>query len=505
MKKIILSLIALCCAGTLVAQQINTLYFLENAPMRHTLNPAFQPVSNGYLSFPLVGWSNESLSTGGLTYSDFVYRPKGSDKYIFCFNNDQSKQKFLDKLSYFTTPRAYLEIGVLNFGFRLKEKGYIYIGINQKFDMGVSIPHSFFETILGDIQGSRPMDLHQMNSSFQSYTEISGGYSHIINEQFTVGGKLKILLGEAYADASFNKLGVTTSTQQIGINGDATVRVSTTALKLPQANYHGYKEVGDNMNRWFKDVNYMALTRPTGYGATVDLGMTYKPFDHLKISAAIIDLGFIRWNNIQQINAQLDGTFTGVGEVTPDNYKEVGNKVNQEFMKMFDNMYLQTGQGSAFNTLVNGKFNASVEGYFWKNRVAAGVINQLQWYNGHVFDELTIGGRFNPANWFALALSYSLCQNAKFSDFGVGLSLMPYDGINLTFAMDYIPTHYANTRGSNMPDFVYPYKTAGINLGFGISIVWGTNPKQKDKADRKDRKSRKAEAVTEEPATTDTL
>ena len=33
------------------AQQVNTLYFLENAPMRHTINPAFQPVSKGYITF----------------------------------------------------------------------------------------------------------------------------------------------------------------------------------------------------------------------------------------------------------------------------------------------------------------------------------------------------------------------------------------------------------------------------------------------------------------------
>ena len=33
------------------AQQVTTLYFLENAPMRHIVNPAFQPVSNGYINF----------------------------------------------------------------------------------------------------------------------------------------------------------------------------------------------------------------------------------------------------------------------------------------------------------------------------------------------------------------------------------------------------------------------------------------------------------------------
>jgi hypothetical protein len=48
MKKILYSiLIAILLTGvsSASAQQVNTLYFLENAPMRHTINPAFQPVS----------------------------------------------------------------------------------------------------------------------------------------------------------------------------------------------------------------------------------------------------------------------------------------------------------------------------------------------------------------------------------------------------------------------------------------------------------------------------
>ena len=47
----------LIAACSMSAQQVNTLYFLENAPMRHTLNPAFQPVSKGYVNFSPLGWS----------------------------------------------------------------------------------------------------------------------------------------------------------------------------------------------------------------------------------------------------------------------------------------------------------------------------------------------------------------------------------------------------------------------------------------------------------------
>ena len=50
-------MLALVAVSTLAlsAQQVNTLYFLENAPMRHTINPSFQPVSQGYSNFSPLG------------------------------------------------------------------------------------------------------------------------------------------------------------------------------------------------------------------------------------------------------------------------------------------------------------------------------------------------------------------------------------------------------------------------------------------------------------------
>ena len=50
-KKIRILFVALLAVWglNLRAQQISTLYFLENAPMRHYINPAFQPVGRFYL------------------------------------------------------------------------------------------------------------------------------------------------------------------------------------------------------------------------------------------------------------------------------------------------------------------------------------------------------------------------------------------------------------------------------------------------------------------------
>ena len=67
----------LMCTSVLSAQQVNTLYFLENAPMRHTINPAFQPVSKFYLTLPVIGYTSVWAGTNGWTMSDFIF--KGPD------------------------------------------------------------------------------------------------------------------------------------------------------------------------------------------------------------------------------------------------------------------------------------------------------------------------------------------------------------------------------------------------------------------------------------------
>ena len=46
----ILSAFMALASASISAQQVTTLYFLENAPMRHTINPAFQPVSRGFIN-----------------------------------------------------------------------------------------------------------------------------------------------------------------------------------------------------------------------------------------------------------------------------------------------------------------------------------------------------------------------------------------------------------------------------------------------------------------------
>ena len=62
---------------TAQAQEVSTMYFLENAPMRHRVNPAFQPVSNGYVNFTPLGYSSFWVGNNSLTMSDVLYNKNG--------------------------------------------------------------------------------------------------------------------------------------------------------------------------------------------------------------------------------------------------------------------------------------------------------------------------------------------------------------------------------------------------------------------------------------------
>ena len=57
-KYILLAVVCAWSAG-ISAQHVNTMYFLENTPMRHTLNPAFQPVSKGCPCWAIQAYGQE--------------------------------------------------------------------------------------------------------------------------------------------------------------------------------------------------------------------------------------------------------------------------------------------------------------------------------------------------------------------------------------------------------------------------------------------------------------
>lgn len=478
--------------------------------MRHTINPAFQPVSQGYFSILPLGWTSVTTGNNSLTMSDIFYIDPLTNKTITPLHPNADKQLFLNTLRNMTLVNGGAMLGYFNLGFRSKEDGYLVIAFNQRIDFGGSVPKSAFQFLLGGAQSilsnpAYPLSLSGLGANVTSYTELGAGYSYRINDQWTVGGKVKFLLGQANLGLNARNLNITAGQDAWRIKGSLALNIAAPIdyAQLPNLNGTDLNSLissilgedtgtgtqpATNWSKVFDPSNYGRMMTPNGYGAAFDIGFTYKPIENLQLSVALNDLGFLYWTG-RQYTCNIDTTFNGLGNIDysdPAYRDEQGNFSTQI---MLDSIvsglrglaaagYLNQS-GNGFARMVTTRLNVGLDVNFWDNRVGLGVVSATRLYNARLYEEVTFGFSFRPVHWFNIAASYSLLENGKYSNIGAGLSIMPYDGINLTVAMDYIPTSYAALP--NTQQYYLPYKTKNVNIAFGLSFCWGTNKQDRDK------------------------
>lgn len=457
------------------SQQVNTLYFLENAPMRHLINPAFQPVSNFYMTFPVVGYTSFWVGNNALSLSDLVFKNANGEAVTALHPSVEGE--LWKKLPNMINLDANIHIDLFSFGWRIRNNGFAHFNIAERIDMGVGMPKSMFANLLG--QDLNTINLSSLHVSASMYTDIALGYSHRINSQWTVGGKLKVLLGHAYISGNFDNLQFNSSTDIATLVGTGNIQqagiikefIANNGL-LPELS--GVQDTKTLISRlWHYCI-------PSGYGGAVDLGVTYKPLPQLQITAAVTDLGMMHWHTGSAGQLRVDTTFTGFG-----NFEYNDFVYNDEFqsdslishisnnLKEYSNAIHHTQVSeSPFNQMLNAKLNVGIDANFWKNRIGLGVYSQTRFLENRINEEVTIGAAFRPFNWFNLAASYSFL-NGKWSNVGAAVALAPYDGFMFTVAADYVPLSYAPIPNTDI--YAIPYKTKGFNLAVGITIVAGTN------------------------------
>lgn len=482
------------CIGWVSAQSVNTLYFLENAPMRHTINPAFQPVSKVYVGISPLSYLSLSSGNNALAMNDLIYKKDG--RYITALYPGEG-DKLADRLKHDLRSTLSLDMNLLNFGFRIKDFGYFHFGISEHLNVTTVLPGELYNIVYnsGTIDpNGREFYLDKLSAQVNDYTEFAAGYSHRINDKWSVGGKFKFILGHAFMDLRTTDLTIRTQPDQIDFHYYAKVNMAIPLLTdLPE--YMDSKTVRD-ISKFINTGNLTSVFRPQGYGAAVDLGATYKPHPQVQISLAVTDLGFVKWNSATR-SLYGDSVYTGpvvhyrdLNSNTDDEYNNGLAAVGDTIMAVAAD-FLQNGLSalliskSGVNRMLNTRINVGVDGNFWDNRIGVGLYSSTQFRDRRVYEELTLGAALRPVNWFNMALSYSFI-NGRWNSMGLGLSFMPYDGLNFMLLTDYIPFTYADIVQENGKNLTIPYKMKGMNLAFGVTIVAGTNPKKADKPKQPD-------------------
>jgi len=463
------------------AQQINTMYFMDNVPFRNQLNPAFQPYSNFYLGLPIWGFTQFGVGNNSLTLKDFVYNQNGLP--ITFLHPNGNVDNFYKSLRPETAFRADAQINLLSFGFRTGV-GYWNFSLIERADGQLNVPKDFMKLLLygtPDQNNINSYNLKNFGIDMNLYTEAGLGYSRNIDNQWSVGGKLKFLYGTANISAKNQSLDLQASANEWTVKGQGVLNVA-----IP-----GTFDINSNPP-YTEPTDMTDFISPSGLGAGIDLGLTFKPVNELTLSAAVVDLGFISWNNnVSNVNYSTDYSFTGVGSI------DINNNINSQalsdsILTALKNSVVTSNSTSQYKTYLSPKVNVGAEYGFFDNKLSLGLLSRTMLHKSTLYEELTASVNGRPINWFNLSASYSVL-NGRMSNIGAGLGLRT-GFLHWFMTADYIPLRYAKvgnpvSLGPVTINPVVPYNTKGINVAFGFSFVFG-NRKDADKdgvVDRKDK------------------
>lgn len=442
---------------------------MENNPLRHHLNPAFQPIQKVYVDLPIVPTIYANTSNNSLRLYDVVY-PKminGKMQNITFLHPEGNVDNFYNQLKNYTTINTEASVDILQFGWR-RDKGYYTFGLSERVEVYGNIPKDLAKLALygtKDSVGINNHDLKRFGVKSQAFTEFALGYSRQIDEKLTVGAKAKFLIGQANATLKFKELRLNAGRDYWEIEADGQANASIPGATYSIDNDNNIDDVDINIKKWQDFLN--------GYGASFDLGATYSPIEHLTLSASVLDLGFIRWRK-SMANIPVDGEyrFAGIDYDVKDRYTKWWEKYWKEFR---DTMHYTTTK-EKYNSMLSAKVLVGGEYGIVNDKIKFGVLSKTTIYNYHLLEDFTVSANFLPKNWFNANVSYSLVCN-QYSTFGLGLGARL--GIfYLYFAGDYMPTQFT-------PQYI-PYKSKKVNAEFGVLLTFCNREKKAKNEQSKD-------------------
>jgi len=459
---------------------------LYNAPYRHFINPAFEPITEGYLYLPALSHISLYAGNNSLSLSDFIINQNGTSMWTL---NPASNVNLMNAFRQNTLINANVNIALLGFGWRTRHGGYLHFNLNERVDAGVTLPKDLFQFVLGggmtNLEGDNLFKLSSLSAQAQLYTELAVGYSRQQSELWTWGLKVKAIAGHAYMGLRNNEMTLNASPEKWSLNGAGSIRIAAPLKTYPQnldASTFGNGGYNINENLAFTDVKSYF----NGYGAAFDFGVAVKPIKYITISASLTDIGAVYWLNGRQYQYNLDGSFSGMGQINYGDYvgpdgKFDGKQLGDTMLARLKNVYegaLTSQEGKkGFLAPLTMKLNASVEVNLVNDIIGLGVYSKTMWYNYRFYEEVTFGAAVRPTSWFNFGVSYSFL-NGKWSNLGAGLGLRLGPFI-ISVAADYVPITYAAYNGN----YWVPYKTQGVNAELGLGIVWGWKQKKESLAE----------------------
>ncbi len=464
-NKYILAAAMMLSASAAVAQNLNSAYHTEDYKFRHDMNPAFGN-DESYFSIPALGNIGVSLQ-GNFGYGDVVLKNPmygtESDKKMTTFMNpyistDQALKGFSKGNNRIVgdVGLAILSMGFKGFG------GYNTIELNSKTNFGISLPYELFE--FAKNTGNKSYDMGDISAHAMSYVELAFGHSRDINEKLRVGAKLKFLFGGARGDFQFKNVKADlTGTDKWTVSGDAQANVSLKGFQY-ETTREDYNQEGKGTYEKIDNVDIDGAGLG-GFGMAVDLGAVYKINDDWKVSASVLDLGFISWSNdVYATNMQKSFEFNGFHDISVKDGEGVSidDQADSYGDQIADFINLQDkgdkgGRSTGIGATINVGCEYTLPAY---RKLSFGFLSSTRIKGAYSWTEGRLSANWTPLKWIDGGVNFAV--NSFTTSMGWILNIHP-KGYNIYLGMDHI-------LGKTSKEFI-PL-SSNVSVSLGMSVAW---------------------------------
>ena len=488
--KYIMAIVLAALAYNSSAQNSQTLYYM-NLPQRHLLNPALRPTNSVYIGLPVLSGINLNINNNFFNVSDVI--AQSGDSLITIFHPDYDINDFIAKIKDVNAIEPQVLVQLFGLGFSVGQDLYVFLDINERVEANIALPGDLLRLAF---QGNEPfigsqVDLSSFRTNVMWYREAGIGFSKNFTSNLRIGVKGKLLFGMATASTDIRSFGITVNDDYSHIfDADMSVNFSAPlSVDLdPDGFIDDFKFDDTRFDETSETIRY--ILNPGNIGLGLDAGVEYSITNRLRASAAVTDLGFIKWKkDITNLKANGHYDFTGI-DITDIYKREITiDSFMVELSESLMDSISFSSDDAPFTTYL--PFGLSAGGSFdLTKNISLGVLSYTRFIGKQVKEALTLSANINMGNAFSTTLAYTAANN-RYDNIGFGLAFRP-GWFQFYFLADRIPVTWNKIQSADfdMPAPVellfgdnsipIPSSWNTFHFRFGMNLAFGNRLKKKN-------------------------
>ena len=484
-NRFLLSALFMLVITSAQAQNNQVLYFM-NLPQNHLLNPALRPTNSVYVGIPVLTGINFNIKNNFFNFSDVLSKGMQIDESTIPFlSPDFDRDKFLGRLQElnYLEPTVAIQLFGLGFSAGKSRDLYLFLDVNEHVGADIVLPRDLMRlAFMGNEEfAGQTFDLSALKADVNYYHEIGIGASKNITPKLRIGVKGKLLFGIAGGSFRNSAFDLTVNNDFTNtLNADMSMNISGPVKFFVNSENHIDSAAFDNERFDTSDgtVNFLTNTGNAGFG--LDLGAEYSLTDRIVLSAAITDIGFIKWKT-DVSNLKANGNIALSGLDFADIYDETAT-IDELAKNMTDSLFRAmyiAEDSSPFTTrlpmglAVGGKYNLN-------DKFSFGLLSYSRLTEKQIKEALTISANMNIGNSLSTSLTYTACNN-NYSNLGLGLAFRAM-WTQFYFLVDRIPLSWKEA-GTGNDAINLPANWNTLHASFGMNLVFGNKMKKNQHAE----------------------